>query len=108
MSQEACNTYLKSLDENGVLVIDEDLVQDPDIPDTVSLFRVPATRLAEEMGFPVVANIVMLGFLTGVTGVVSLESVSKAVESSVPRGTVETNLIALERGLEYAQRAMEA
>ncbi|MBC7224422.1 MAG: 2-oxoacid:acceptor oxidoreductase family protein, partial [Anaerolineae bacterium] len=62
----------------------------------------------EEMGFVMCANIVMLGFLVGVTGLVSLEALRKAVETSVPKGTAEVNLQALERGLEQARLSLAA
>jgi len=104
ISQEACNKYLPSLSEDGVLIVDEDLVERPEVPEGVQVYQVPATRLAEEMGFAVCANIVMLGFLVAVTEVVSVEAVRKAVETSVPKGTGEVNLKALERGLEFAEK----
>jgi Pyruvate/2-oxoacid:ferredoxin oxidoreductase gamma subunit len=51
------------------------------------------------------ANIVMLGFLAGCTDVVAAEAMKSAVRSSVPKGTEEFNLTALERGLAFAQEA---
>ncbi len=105
MSQQACNTYLPALAEDGILIVDEDLVEPSGVPPTVQVYRVPATRLAEEMGFGMCANIVMLGFLVGVTGLVSLDALRKAVETSVPGGTAEMNLKALARGLEEARQA---
>ncbi len=108
MSQQACNTYLPALAKDGILIVDEDLVEPPDVPSTVQVYRVPATRLAEEMGFAMGANIVMLGFLVGVTDLVSLDALRKAVETSVPGGTAEVNLRALAKGLEEARRAKEA
>lgn len=105
MSQQACNTYLPALAEDGILIVDEDLVDLPNVPPTVRVYRVPATRLAEEMGFGMGANIVMLGFLVGLTDLVSLDALRKAVETSVPGGTAEINLKALARGIEQAQLA---
>ncbi len=37
------------------------------------VFPIPATRIAEELGRKMMANIVMLGFVTSMTGVVSLK-----------------------------------
>lgn len=105
MSQQACSTYLPALAQDGILIVDEDLVDLPEVPPTVQVYRVPATRLAEEMGFGMCANIVMLGFLVGMTGLVSLDALREAVRTSVPGGTAEMNLKALARGLEEAHRA---
>ncbi|MGQ9458865.1 MAG: 2-oxoacid:acceptor oxidoreductase family protein [Anaerolineae bacterium] len=107
MSQQACSTYLPALAQDGILIVDEDLVDPPEVPPTVRVYRVPATRLAEEMGFGMCANIVMLGFLVGMTGLVSLDALREAVRTSVPGGTVEMNLKALAQGLEEARRAKE-
>jgi 2-oxoglutarate ferredoxin oxidoreductase subunit gamma len=60
------------------------------------------------MGRRMAANIVMLGFLTGCTGIVSEEAMREAVRSSVPPGTEEFNLAALQKGIEHAQQALQA
>ena len=69
------------------------------------LFSVPATRIAEELGRKMVANIVMLGFLAAVTNVVHYESLQKAVLSSVPKGTEELNTTAFEKGYRYGEES---
>ena len=48
------------------------------------VYGVPATRLAEELGRKVVLNIVMVGFLGAVTGMVEADALRKAVNDSVP------------------------
>jgi 2-oxoglutarate ferredoxin oxidoreductase subunit gamma len=51
---------------------------------------------------------VMLGFLTGVTGIVSPEAMRESIRTSLPRGTEELNLRAFETGYEYAQKLVGA
>jgi 2-oxoglutarate ferredoxin oxidoreductase subunit gamma len=46
----------------------------------------------------------MLGFLTSVTELASVEAMKEAVLSSVPKGTEELNLKAFGRGYEYGQQ----
>ena len=70
------------------------------------LFAIPATRLAEEMGRSVVANIVMLGFFTAVAGVIGEESMRQAILSSVPAGTEELNTRAFETGYGHGIKAL--
>jgi 2-oxoglutarate ferredoxin oxidoreductase subunit gamma len=48
-----------------------------------------------------VANIVMLGFVTAVTKIVTIESMKKAVLATVPKGTEQLNEKALTTGYEY-------
>jgi 2-oxoglutarate ferredoxin oxidoreductase subunit gamma len=60
--------------------------------------------LAEELGRKIVANIVMLGFFTAATDVVSVEAMREAVLSSVPKGTEDLNMKAFAKGYEYAEQ----
>ena len=103
MSQEAYNKYASTLKDGGLLIIDEDLVEAHDPPRGVRLLSIPATRLAEELGRRIVANIVMLGFFAAVTDVVSVDALREAVRTSVPKGTEELNLKAFEKGYQYGE-----
>jgi 2-oxoglutarate ferredoxin oxidoreductase subunit gamma len=104
MSQEAYNKYAPALRDGALLIVDEDFVETGEVVGSVKLLSVPATRLAEELGRKIVANIVMLGFFAAVTDVVSVEAMREAVLSSVPKGTEELNLKAFQKGYEYGQR----
>jgi len=101
MSQEAYTKFEPELKNDGILLVDEDLVKDIRARDKITLYKVPATRLAEEIGRKIVLNIVMLGFFTAVCEVVDKESVRKTVELSVPKGTEELNLKAFDKGYDY-------
>jgi 2-oxoglutarate ferredoxin oxidoreductase subunit gamma len=106
MSQEAYTKFESNLDKEGFLLIDEDLVK-PGLPAAgVKMYSIPSTRIAEEMGNKIIANIVMLGFFTAVTGLVSAESVRKAIPESVPKRFVDLNLQAFENGYEYGREIL--
>ena len=104
MSEEAKNTYGGLMAPKAVVLIDEDLVRMEAAPEGRRLFKIPATRLAEKLGRKIVANIVMLGFITAVTGVVGYEAMKQALFDSIPRGTEELNLKAFEKGYEYGKQ----
>lgn len=103
MSQDAFAKFSPELREDGVLIIDEDLVKPTGLPPGVKVFGVPATRYAEEIGRKQVLNIIMVGFFTAVTGLVSEQAARKAVAESVPGSTVDLNLRAFERGFAYGR-----
>jgi outer membrane biosynthesis protein TonB len=65
------------------------------------LFSIPATRIAEQLGNRIVANIVMLGFFTAVTDILTVEAARKALPTSVPERFVDLNMKAFEQGYEY-------
>jgi 2-oxoglutarate ferredoxin oxidoreductase subunit gamma len=98
MSQEAYHVYSGSLKPEGILLIEEELVKPQNGFPAKRVFGIPATRFAEETGRRLVMNIVMLGFLTATTSLVSKEAMKQAIESSVPKGTEGLNLKAFERG----------
>lgn len=112
MSAEGYEKFRDELKDDGILVYEKDLVPlDP--KEGQPSYGVPSTRLAEELGRPIVQNIVMLGFATAATGVVSREEMRSAVEHSVPAGTEALNLKAFDAGwdyyrTEYAGAAAEA
>ncbi len=96
MSQTALDTYLPGLGENGELIVDTGLVESPR-EDTLGL---PATRIAEEeLGLKMVANIVMLGYFTSESGLVTEESMKEAIKKQVPEGTEEKNIEAFETSI---------
>jgi len=103
MSQGALTTYGGVIRDDGMMILDEDLVKVNEDPANVTVYRVPFTRIAEELGRRIVANIVMLGAVTALGGVVTYESMKESVLSSIPPGTEELNIAAFDRGFEYGQ-----
>lgn len=101
MSQEAFTRFSPQIQPEGMMLIEEDLVDPAGLPDTVRLFKIPATRIAEELGRKVVLNMVMAGFFTSVSGLINKDAVRKAVETSVPKGTERLNLQAFDRGYDW-------
>ena len=97
MTQKAADKYYGDLNPEGVLVLDTDLVPEP--PAFKNVIRIPITKLAvEELGKSLFANIVALGALTKIIGLVDLETVKTAVSHRVPPHTIEQNMKALQLG----------
>lgn len=101
MSQEAYSKFVPDLKENGLLIVEEDMVRISDVPPGIRIYGVPATRLAEELGRRMVLNIVMVGFFAAVTGLLTPDSLRQAVADSVPPATRELNLRAFDKGFEF-------
>lgn len=102
MSQEACDRYGEQTREGGLLILDSDHVSRAP---TTQAVHVPLTSRARDVtGRAISANVVGLGLLAGLTGIVSRESLEEAVRARVPQGTAELNLRALAAGYEEAER----
>jgi len=108
MSQEAYNRFTPELKENGMLVVEQDMVRVSDLPAGVRVHSVPATRLAEELGKRMVLNVVMVGFFGAVAGLLRPEALRQAVADSVPPAFRELNLKAFDKGFEYGSSALRA
>ena len=107
MSQGAYEKYSTDLRPGGKLLYDEDLVEPRHRREDIHRFSIPATRLAEQLGRKIVANIVMLGYLTAVTEVVDYDAMKSAILDTVPPGTEELNLKAYNTGYDQGVSALE-
>lgn len=102
MTQKAADKYYTDLHEDGLLVLDTDLVPEP--PAFKNIVRVPITKIAiEQAGKSLFANIVALGVLTKLLGLVDLETVRTAVSHRVPPHTIEANMKALQLGYDAVE-----
>jgi 2-oxoglutarate ferredoxin oxidoreductase subunit gamma len=101
MSQEACDKCGHYLKEEGILIVDSILV---DHVARTGAYRVPLTSIAEQAnGRRLTANLVALGLIVALTGIVSLGAIEAALAARAPKGTRELNLRALHAGLQAAE-----
>ena len=100
MSQSSLKEHLDNLKENGILLVDEHMVREvPHV--SAKVFRIPATRVAEtELKSRIYTNVVLLGALVRITGIVTAEAIEKAIGDVVPQESLEKNLKGFKRGLE--------
>ncbi|MBN1956003.1 MAG: 2-oxoacid:acceptor oxidoreductase family protein [Anaerolineae bacterium] len=105
MSQVACDRYGMMMRRGGLLIVDNNQVSRTP---TAYAVQAPITQLArEKTGREITANVVALGVLVGLTGVVSRSSLEAAVRARAPKGTKDMNLEALAAGFEAAQELMQ-
>lgn len=102
MSQLALDKYLGRLSPGGTLIIDPELVEEPERSD-VQIARVPATQIASEIGQRISANMVMLGFLQQATGLISADALRETIRDNVPQKFLQVNLAAVDRGVALAR-----
>ncbi len=103
LSQDAYNKYLPTTNKNTLIIFDEDLVK-AGSPDVRKIMPMPARRIAEQLGRLAVANVVMLGFLSAATQIITPEAIKQSVRDAVPPRTVKLNMNAFEEGVLAAQR----
>ena len=103
MSQDAHETYVGHLKKGGVLIIDQDLVRTE--AEGVEIHRISATDIAfKKFGQKIIGNMVIVGYLAALLGMVSKESLKKSIKRHLPEKIVEENLLALEEGHTLGQK----
>lgn len=107
MSQEAFTTYAKTLKQDGLLLLDPDMVPRNEFKDTAQVYKIPSTKMAEEMGKTIVANVVMLGAMIAISKITTPEAFKNALLSNIPKGTEKLNLAAFEKGYEFGTKLLQ-
>lgn len=106
LSQDSANAFVKDLKPAGLLITDSTFVHTCSREDAVCVPLTQATR--DKFGRDIFANIVLLGTIASVTGMVKLESLEKAVKNRVPPATLENNVTALKLGFDLGKTALAA
>lgn len=103
LSQQAADSYFSDLKHNGIAIVDSFYVRECPRAGAVCLPLSETSRM--KLGRELFTNIVTLGALAKLTGVVKLESLQQAIVRRVPPATQEMNLSALLAGWELAAEA---
>lgn len=107
MTQEALDKYASEVEPEGMIIVDSDLVKNVNEDHRRRVYALPLTAMArQELGKEVVANIIALGAIAALTGVVSRDALEKSVLNRVPVGTEEINLRALDIGYNLVAKAL--
>ena len=106
MTQEAADKYANGIKAGGLLLLDADFVKREPEGD-FKILKMPIMRTAkEDIGREIVANVVALGAMIALTGVVSKEAGEKAVLAKVPEAFTELNKKAYNLGFEKVKELM--
>jgi 2-oxoglutarate ferredoxin oxidoreductase subunit gamma len=108
MSQYAYNEYAEDVKRGGTIIMDPDMIPHEKNLANVKVFKIPATKIAEELGKKIVANIVMLGAFVAITSILDKNAVKESIKANIPKGTEELNLAAFEKGYEYAKSLLKS
>jgi 2-oxoglutarate ferredoxin oxidoreductase subunit gamma len=104
MSQQACDCYTQDLKESGIQIVDSFYVRQCYREKIISL---PLSQTSKEnFNRELFTNIILLGSIAIISGIVRLESLKQAVKHRVPAYTVDLNLKALELGSQLGAKVM--
>jgi 2-oxoisovalerate ferredoxin oxidoreductase beta subunit len=106
MNRPSLEKFEEEMQPGGVLIYDSSLIDVLPTRKDVTVFAVPATKIADSLGSGKVANVVMVGALMGAIGFPGHESLSQIVAKLGRNEKIrEANLKALQGGLEAIKLA---
>jgi 2-oxoglutarate ferredoxin oxidoreductase subunit gamma len=104
MNGPSLEKFENSVESGGIIITDSSLVPDGPKRKDVSVFEIPATKIASDMGNPTFANIILIGKLVAETGVFKKESFGAALKKALPpkyHHMIPEEVKALVAGIEY-------
>jgi len=104
MNAPSFDKFENTLVPGGKAFIDSTLISRDAVRDDIEVFKIPATQMANEMGLPKLANVIIVGKLVKETGMFTHDELEKAVKKLVPASKpelFESNMKAFEAGYNY-------
>ncbi len=104
MNLPSLDKFEDSVAKGGIIIADSTLIERKVKRDDVTVYYVPATRLASENDIPTLANMIIIGKLMQATGEYSEEGVNTALSkviSAKRANMLEANFKAIKIGAEY-------
>lgn len=96
--------FVPAVTENGIVIYDSFLINATCDRKDISLYPIPATKIANENGFHGLANMIALGYFVKKTGVATKEEVTAAIRKAVPAkkaDMIDKNISAFETGFDF-------
>jgi 2-oxoglutarate ferredoxin oxidoreductase subunit gamma len=85
MNQPSMVRFQNQIQSGGVLLINSSLIETEISRGDVDIVKVPANSIAEQLGSPRSANMVMLGAFTKKSNIVSISSVIEGLKSALKK-----------------------
>ena len=103
MNLPSLDKFEPLIQTGGILMINSSLIQKEVSRTDITIYKVPANELAQEIGNPKVANMIILGAIVAASEAVRSESVLQAFAKMFSKKPqlVEINKSALQKGADY-------
>jgi len=104
MNLPSLDKYEPTVKPGGIILVDSSLIARKVNRTDCKVFYLPATRMAEEMGAPTLANMILTGKLLGITDDYQQDAIVKSLEKCISarhKDLQDLNLKAMETGKNY-------
>jgi 2-oxoglutarate ferredoxin oxidoreductase subunit gamma len=104
MNKPSLDKFAYIVIKSGIVIVDGSLVNYDCPRSDIRYYNVPASGIADEMGNMTYANIVLLGKLVGLTGIIKKSSFEKALYDILPKKyhhMIPDEIKAFQKGADY-------
>ena len=104
MNLPSLDKYENAADPGAKIFVDSTLISRKVERDDVDVYYIPATKMAQELGVPTLANMIILGKVIKEAGVVDFEGMEEALKKVVSARKahlIDVNLKAIKAGYDY-------
>ena len=106
MNLPSLDKYEETIEKGGKVFVDSTLISRKVVRKDIDAFYIPATKLAQELGIPTLANMLIIGKMIKETGIVTLEKACEAMKKVVSarhQDLLDANIKALNAGFNYCE-----
>jgi len=106
MNQPSLDKFEPNVSEDGLIVLNNSLIEREVKRNDVNVIRIPADNIADKLGNSRAANMVVLGAYVKKSGIVKMDTIFKALEKALAgrnKKLLELNKEALKQGAELAK-----
>ncbi len=104
MNQPSLDAFEKSVPDGGTIIVDTTIVEGRPDAKRLNAILLPASKMADEVGTPKVANVVVLGALVAATDAFPPEFCESTLRAVIKKQSlVDMNMEAFRRGYDYVK-----
>lgn len=98
MNKPSLDKFSQSIKENGILIIDSDMIKDEINFKNLKVYKINAETKAENLGDKRNANMILLGFLIRKLNIITIEDLLNSIKIHGKKEYYELNKLAIELG----------
>lgn len=104
MNQPSLDLFEQEVVDGGTIIVDTTVVEGRPDSDRLNVVLIPASKIADEVGTPKVANVVVLGALVAATDAYDPDYAMDTLRAAIKkRSLIDMNMEAFKRGYDYVK-----
>jgi 2-oxoisovalerate ferredoxin oxidoreductase beta subunit len=105
MNQPSLDAFEKDVIDGGTIIVDSTIVEGKPDADRLNAVMIPASDIADEVGTPKVANVVVLGALVAATDAFTPEFCEDTLRAVIKKKSlIDMNMEAFRRGYDFVKK----